>query len=63
MTLRHASTNVAAAQAIRDGFGEVRNALALVNQGERLRIAQQQISQLSNELEVSLNVCFAFGDC
>lgn len=50
--VRLASSNAATLQAIRDGFSEVRSALALVNRGERLSVAQSQVSELSKELEV-----------
>ena len=49
---RPATSNAATLQAIRDGFSEVRGALALVNQGERLSVAQKQISELTKELDV-----------
>ena len=49
---RLASSNAATLQAIRDGFAEVRGALALVNQGERLNVAQQQVLELTKELDV-----------
>lgn len=50
---RYATINASVAQAIRDGFVEVRSALALVNQGERLNTAQEQVVQLTKQLDVS----------
>lgn len=50
---RCVSSNAATTQAIRDGFIEVRSALALVNQGERLSEAQKQVAELARELDVS----------
>lgn len=55
VNFRYASSNAAAAQAIRNGIFEVQSALALVNQGERLKIAQQQVAALTRELDVSLS--------
>lgn len=48
----YASSNASTIQAIRDGFTEVRTALTLVNQGERLSTAQREVAQLTKELDV-----------
>lgn len=47
-----APSSAAAQLSIREAFVDIRNSLALVNQGERLKAAQAQVNQLSKELEV-----------
>ena len=39
---------------IRDAFREVQNSLSIVNQGNRLEVAQKRASELAKELEVSV---------
>ena len=52
--LRFASTSNSKVQSsIQDAFVDIHNALSLVNQGDRLKVAESQASELSKELEVS----------
>lgn len=47
------ATSAATQLSIREAFADIRNSISLVNQGERLKVAQAQVHQLSKELEVN----------
>ncbi|KAI5115638.1 hypothetical protein M0805_002885 [Coniferiporia weirii] len=46
-----APTNAAVQSSIREAFADIRNSLSLVNQGERLKVAEEQARELAKELE------------
>lgn len=49
-----APSSAAVHSSIREAFIDIRNSLSLINQGERVKVAEDQVKQLTDELAVSL---------
>ena len=52
-TSQAASTSAAVQSSIRESFSDIRNSLSLVDQGERVKAAEDKAKELSDVLAVS----------